>query len=126
MVTEQPGTGLTFEQFWRWVKRHPNCILRAGTPDSFLYDNEDLHWHLEQDQDGSPLVQLVDGKVLIAELLLDVRDVLFVQTSQQGEGEAQQHLFEIIGGPREEPYPVYHFVLSHGWDEEKPHPTLKH
>jgi hypothetical protein len=126
MVTVQPGTGLTFDVFWRWLKRHPNCILRAGTPDSFLYDHEDLHWHLDQDADGSPLVQLVKGKVLLAELVLDIRDVLFVQSRMQAEEGAQEHVFEVIGGPREDPYPVYHFVLSHAYDEENPHPVLKH
>ena len=48
-VTVETGTTLAFDRFWRWLKRHPNCILRAGTSDAYLYEQEDLHWHLEED-----------------------------------------------------------------------------
>jgi hypothetical protein len=33
------------------------------------------------------------------------------------EGEAGQHLFEVIGGG-DEPYPIYHFLLAHGFEDE--------
>jgi hypothetical protein len=39
----------SFETFWQWLMRHPNCILRAGSPDAVLYDDEDLHWHFAAD-----------------------------------------------------------------------------
>ena len=41
-VTVETGSTLTFDRFWRWLKRHPNCIVRAGTPDATLFDQEDL------------------------------------------------------------------------------------
>ena len=30
----------------KWLMGHPNCILRAGTPDTILFDDEDFYWHL--------------------------------------------------------------------------------
>ena len=98
-VTVETGSTLTFEKFWRWVKRHPHCILRAGTADAFLYDQDDLHWRLDEDAARVPTVQL------------------FVQVTPDPEGEAGQFLFEVIGGDAE-PYPVYHFLLAHGFEEE--------
>jgi hypothetical protein len=124
-VTVEHGA-LGFDQFWKWLRKHPNCILRAGSPDAFLYDQENLHWHLDVDADSTPLVQLVAGKQLVAEMALDVRDVLFVQSAPDSSGEPGQTVFEVIGGSREEPYAVYHFVLAHAYDEEAAHGALKH
>ena len=39
-------TTLSFDEFWEWLMGHPNCILRAGTPDTILFDDEDFYWHL--------------------------------------------------------------------------------
>ncbi|HET9552378.1 MAG TPA: hypothetical protein VFP50_05370 [Anaeromyxobacteraceae bacterium] len=116
-VTVETGTTLAFDRFWRWLKRHPHCILRAGTPDAFLYDQDDLHWRIDEDDDRVPTVQLMRGKALIAEVAIDARDILFVQVTPDPEGEAGQHLFEVIGGG-DEPYPVYHFLLAHGFEDE--------
>ncbi|MGC3996622.1 MAG: hypothetical protein QM767_03460 [Anaeromyxobacter sp.] len=125
-VTVETGSTLTFDRFWRWLKRHPNCILRAGTPEATLYDHEDLHWHLEEDEDRVPLVQLQRGKQLLGELAIEVRDVLFVQAGPDPDGEAGHFLFELWGGGGDEPYAVYHFVLVHAFDEEGGHrPQLK-
>jgi hypothetical protein len=120
-VTVETGTTLTFDRFWRWLKRHPNCILRAGTPESFLYDHEDLHWHLEEDEERVPTVQLVQGKQILAELVVEVRDVLFVQVTPDPDGEAGQFLFELQGGGADEPYAAYHFVVAHGFEEDGGH-----
>lgn len=127
-ITVQAGTTLTFEKFWKWVTTHPNCILRAGTQDSCLYDQEDLHWHFEQEGSHNAIVQLIRGKQLIGEMVVDARDVLFVQATPDPEsGEKNYHLFELIGGPKDDSYAVYHFLLAHGFDEESGHSTaLKH
>ena len=116
-VTVETGSTLTFEKFWRWLKRHPHCVLRAGTPDAFLYDQDDLHWRIDEDDDRVPTVQLMKAKALVAEVALEVREILFVQVTPDPEGEAGQHLFEVIGGG-DEPYPVYHFLLAHGFEDE--------
>ena len=114
-----------WRRFWRWLKRHANCILRAGTPDSFLYDHEDLHWHLDEDEDRTPTVQVLRGKQLIGELVIEVRDVLFVQAVPDPDGEEGQFLFELVGGG-DEPAAVYHFALTHGFEEGAAHrPALK-
>jgi hypothetical protein len=120
-LTVETGSSLTFDRFWRWLKRHPNCILRAGTPESFLYDHEDLHWHLEEDEERVPTVQLVQGKQILAELVVEVRDVLFVQVTPDPDGEAGQFLFELQGGGADEPYAAYHFVVAHGFEEDGGH-----
>ena len=124
-VTVETGTTLQFDRFWRWLKRHPHCILRAGTPDAYLYDLEELHWHLDEDEDRLPTVQLARGKQLLGEIVIEAREVLFVQAVPDPDGEQGQFLFELIGGG-DEPYAVYHFVLAHGFDEGAAHrPALK-
>ena len=36
------GVTLTFDKFWTWIQAHPNCILRAGTPESVIFDDDDF------------------------------------------------------------------------------------
>ncbi|HSB18451.1 MAG TPA: hypothetical protein VLD85_00425 [Anaeromyxobacteraceae bacterium] len=124
-VSVESGSTLPFDRFWRWLKLHANCIVRAGTSDSWLHDQEAFHWHLEEDEERNPVVQLVWGKLLVAELVLDVRDALFVQATPAADGEPGQFLFEVVGG-QGEPYPVYHFLVAHGLEEEEGRPGLKH
>ncbi len=125
-VTVETGSSLAFDRFWRWLKHHANCIVRAGTADTFLHDQDAFHWHLEEDEERNPVVQLVSGKLLVAEMVLDVRDVLYVEARPETGGEAGQFLFELVGGSREEPYAVYHFVVAHGFEDEERHGGLKH
>jgi hypothetical protein len=125
-VTVETGTTLQFDRFWRWLKRHASCILRAGTPDSYLYDQDDLHWHLEEDEERVPVVQLMRGKQIVGEIVVETREVLFVQAVPEAGGEPGQFVFELVGGGGDEPYPVYHFLLAHGFEEEATHrATLK-
>lgn len=117
------GTTLAFEKFWTWLRGHPNCILRAGTDEVWLYDQEEFHWHLEEDGKRGAGLQLLAGKRVIAELLIDLRDVLFVQSSpeevEEG-GPKGATMFEIVVGNKEETYTAYHFVLAHPFEEEAP------
>jgi hypothetical protein len=115
------------EQFWRWLKDHPNCILRAGTPESFLYDHEQVHWHLGEDPDRNLVIQLIWGKQVIGEMVIAPRDVLFVQAAPDGESEEPgRFIFDLIGGSKDEPYPLYHFQMAHSYEGELPHGSLKH
>ena len=127
-VSVQAGATLTFDKFWRWLKQHVNCILRAGSAEVWLFDQEAYHWHLEEDPERNPTVQLVWGKNLVGEMVLDVRDVLFVQATPDAESaEPGQFLFEVVGGGSEEPEARYHFLLAHGFEEEGGHQVqLKH
>src|SRR6185503_1298854 len=62
-IMDDPTT-LSFEPFWNWLVSHPNCILRAGTPDTVIYDDEDLHWHFGAEGDSTMSVQVLRGKRL--------------------------------------------------------------
>jgi hypothetical protein len=123
-VTVETGTTLPFDKFWRWLRRHPACILRAGTQDAWLYDQDDLHWHLDEDEERVPAIQLMRGKQILGEILIEARDVLFVQALPDPDGGEGQFLFELVCGPGE-PEPVYHVLLAHGFDEEGHKPALK-
>jgi hypothetical protein len=106
---------LPFAKFWTWLNLHPNCILRAGTPEVVLFDDEDLHWHFSTEDDGTLLVQLIRGKKLLGEIAIAPNDVTYVQV-EPGEGEEVR--FDLQGEGDDGGLAGYHFVLSHGYDEE--------
>jgi hypothetical protein len=113
---EAPFT-LPFETFWPWLMTHPNCILRAGTPETVLYDDDDLHWHFAAEGDQVLLVQVLRGKRLVAELLLDPEQIAYVQAVlPERENEFP---FELVAETEQERFAAFFFVLVHGWDEEE-------
>ncbi|MEE8585009.1 MAG: hypothetical protein V3T83_09180 [Acidobacteriota bacterium] len=107
---------LQFDAFWTWLVTHPNCIIRAGTPDSVLYDDDDLHWHFASEANGVLLVQLLRGKRLMAELFVMPERVTYVQV-MPAENE-EEHTFELICESESERIAAYVFVLAHGYEEE--------
>ena len=110
-------TTFTFDTFWQWLMRHPNCILRAGSSDAVLYDDEDLHWHFAAD--GSLLyLQTIRGKRLMGEIVVDAERVAYVHAA--GEEPEGEHLFELVAETAAESRPVYFVVVSHAFDEEPP------
>jgi hypothetical protein len=124
---EAHAAPLTFDRFWRWLMEHPNCIVRVGSDDCTLLDHDDFHWDFVEEEEGSAVVQLVKGKVLVGELVFSRRDVLFVQASVDVEHAAQGYwLFELIGGPKDESYTVAHVLMSHGMEQQQGHQVLKH
>ena len=114
MMDDQPT--LPFDVFWAWIMSHPNCILRAGTPEAVLYDDEDLHWHFAKEEPETLVVQVLRGKHLVGELLLVAEQIAYVQGSP-GEGD-HEFVFELITETEVDRYPAYFFVLIHGFDEE--------
>jgi hypothetical protein len=110
---------LPFPAFWSWLLAHPNCILRAGTPETVLYDDDDLHWHFGAEGDNTLLVQVLRGKVLIGELFLEPGQVSYVQAAPSER--ADEHVFELISDSEGEPFAAYFFVLAHGFDEDLAH-----
>lgn len=107
---------LAFGEFWDWLVRHPNCILRAGTGDSVLYDDDDYHWHFAVEAPDMPLVQVIRGKRLVGELFIRAEDVAYVQgTLGDVEGE---HVFDLMVEAETERAVAYFFVLSHGYEGE--------
>lgn len=120
---EEPLT-LTFETFWTWVVAHPNCILRAGTPESVLYDEEDFHWHFAAEGPHTLLVQVIRGKRLVGELLVEPEQVAYVQGAA-GDRE-DEFVFELVAESEDDRVVSYFFVLAHGYDVEEVEPTHPH
>jgi hypothetical protein len=114
---DSPQT-LDFETFWNWLVGHPNCILRAGTPEAVLYDDEDFHWHFASEEGDTLLIQVLRGKRLLGELLLEPEQVAYVEASagdQDGE-----HVFELVSESESERVVAFFFVLAHAYQAETP------
>ena len=112
---------LPFDAFWNWLLAHPNCILRAGTPESVLYDDDDLHWHFASEGPERLVVQLIRGKRLQSELIVEPEQVAYVEaTSGDAEGE---FLFDIITESENERFSAWFFVLSHDYEPDSGHGT---
>ena len=105
---------LSFDEFWDWIVRHPNCILRAGTQDAVLYDDEDYHWHFAVEGPDTPLVQLIRGKRLLGELLIARDRIAFVQGAP-GDVEGE-HVFDLVLETESERLTAYFFVVSHAYE----------
>jgi len=103
--------------------QHPNCILRAGTQDSILFDDEDLHWHMASDGPEELLVQVIRGKHMVGEIRLSSNQITYVQGSP-GEQEGE-FLFELITESDSDRIAAYFFVLSHGYEAEEPPPRSR-
>ena len=112
---EHAATTLPFEGFFTWLQSHPNCILRAGTPEAVLYDDDDLHWHFAAEGSDTMVVQLLRGKQLVGELLVSPGDVAYVQGVA---GEDDEFVFELISETETDRVAAYYFVLSHGYDAQ--------
>ena len=118
---QEDNLTLPFDTFWAWLVRHPNCILRAGTPETVLYDDDDLHWHFGAEDLGTLLVQLIRGKRMLGELLIAVEPIAYVEgTRGDQEGE---FVFELIAENDTDRISAYFFVLAHGFDVEEEDPT---
>jgi hypothetical protein len=108
---------LPFETFWNWLMSHPNCIVRGGTPECVLYDDEELHWHFAAEGAETLLVQVLRGKRLVGEIFLSPEDVSYVQA---GAGDAEgEHPFELIAETESDRSVAYFFVLSHAYEEQE-------
>ena len=118
MSTAVPlSTTLRMEAFWAWLREHANCILRAGSADVELHDSDDLHWHLEGDF-REPILELVQGKRILASMYLDTREVAFVQATPSDSTEDKSTLFELITTGRDGNYSPYHFLMAHPMDAD--------
>ena len=110
-------TTYPFDVFWAWLMRHPNCILRAGTAEAALYDDDDFHWHFASEGTGI-YVQVIRGKILIGEIGLDAERVSYVQyVGEEPEGE---HMFEAVVDDEAQSMASHFFVMSHGFDQDDP------
>jgi hypothetical protein len=112
---EQGPSTLAFEAFWSWLQTHPNCIIRAGTPDAVVYDHDDLHWHFASEGSDTLVVQVIRGKNLVGEIVVVPSEVAYVQRVS---GEEDEHVFELVSESKDERVAAYYFVLSHGYDAQ--------
>lgn len=113
-----PNRTLSLTDFWKWLALHGNCILRAGTPQAVLYDDEDLHWHLTLEEPGVAVVQVVRGKRLMGEILISSDQISHVEASR-GENE-EEFIFELVAESDENRQSGYFFVLAHDYETEEP------
>lgn len=126
---ETTAAPLTFDQFWRWLQEHANCVVRAGTGDATLFDADALHWDFFEEEDGTAVVQVILGKALVGELVLEREQILMVQASPDVETpNSGQWLFELMGGgtKKDDRIPLGYFVLAHGMEAQGGHQMLKH
>jgi len=107
---------LSLDLFWRWLKIHYNCIVRAGGEGCVVYDQPYLHWHMIEEEDDLYIVQLIKGKDLITEIVIDARQIMYVESSSH---EDNNVLFELIGTIQNEPVSLFHFMMAHGYEEEE-------
>ncbi|HPK65497.1 MAG TPA: hypothetical protein PKX99_02845 [Thermoanaerobaculia bacterium] len=116
---------LPFDGFWNWLLAHPNCILRAGTPEAVLYDDDDVHWHFASEGPERLVVQLIRGKRVQAELIVEPEQVAYVE---EAAGDAEgEFVFDLITESENERFSAWFFVLSHGYEAESGHgPTRIH
>ena len=106
---------LSLDNFWAWLIDHPNCILRAGTPDTVLFDDDDLHWQFGSD--GPTLItQVLRGKRLMGEMLMNSEAVAYVEL-HTGERE-DEFFFDLIVETESERVVAYFFVMAHGVDDD--------
>jgi hypothetical protein len=112
----EDATTLAFDVFWTWLQRHPNCILRAGTPEAVVYDADDLHWHFATEGTETQVVQVFRGKHLVGELIVNPADVAYVQGV---EGEEEEFVFDLVSETESESVSAYYFVLSHGYEPDE-------
>ena len=111
---------LSFDDFWAWLQLHPNCIVRVATPEAVLYDDADLHWYAGEDS-GDLVLQLIRGKRLVGELLIDPERVTYVQVvGEEREGEFS---FEAISETPSLRLAAYTFVMTHALEEESQEPA---
>jgi hypothetical protein len=106
---------LSFDALWAWLQGHLNCIQRVATSDAVLFDDADLHWYLGP-LDGTEVVQVIRGKRLMGEILIDPERVSYVQAL--GEESAGEFVFEAISETETERVAAYSFVMSHDLDVE--------
>ncbi len=115
-AVERSRVTLDLDTFWNWLVLHPNCVIRAGSVDALLCDDEDFHWQFAAEENTLLIAQLVYGKRLVGEILVDRERVAYVQ-SFQGEHE-NEYVFELISETESERMAAWVFVMSHGLDDE--------
>ncbi|WP_020413537.1 hypothetical protein [Microbulbifer variabilis] len=106
---------IPFKEFWAWLAEHPNCILRAGSTDSVVYDDDDYYWRFAEEDARTLLVQVIRGKRPVAEFFIEPAHVSTVRVNP---GERGEFNFDLVTEFQGQMQVIFYFVLSHGFDEE--------
>ncbi|AMX02210.1 hypothetical protein OQJ46_02775 [Microbulbifer thermotolerans] len=104
---------LSFKEFWHWLTEHPNCILRAGTADSVVFDDDDYHWRFSEEDVRTLLVQVMRGKRPVAEMFIEPEHVTAVKITP---GEKGEYNFDLVAEIQGQPQVIYYFVLTHSYE----------
>jgi hypothetical protein len=112
---ERPFT-MPLDRFWAWLSSHPNCIVRAGTPEAVIYDDDDLHWTFASEAPQTLVAQVLRGKRLVGEVLIDPEQVSFVEALPQENPD--EHVFELVSESEDDRFAAWFFVLVHGLDDD--------
>jgi hypothetical protein len=112
----EPPLTIDLDGFWTWLLGHPNCILRAGTPEIVLYDHDDLHWLFFEEGPDTLLIQVVRGKHAVGELYIKREEVAFVQ--QAPSEREDEFVFDLMSPAEPEPFAAYFIVLVHDFGED--------
>ena len=113
--TETLAESISFEDFWNWLSAHRHCILRAGTGDVLIFDHDEYHWYMFIDKNGAHVVQLVRGKLLVAEMVVLGGDIVYVFAQSNAHDE---HVFDCMVETPGGTEIAYHFVLAHAFESE--------
>lgn len=105
---------LSFDAFWSWLHSHLNCIARVSTPDAVLFDDDDLHWYIGS-LDTADVVQVIRGKRLMGEIVVNPERIAYIQAMGEERGE---YLFEAIRETETDRFAAYSFVLTHDLDND--------
>ena len=114
-ATDPASITLPFDKFWMWLQAHRNCIVRAGTVYAVLVDHDDFHWEVVSEDQDTQVLQLVRGKNLVGEIVMLANEIAYVQSIPT---EGDEQLFECYVETPESREIIYHFVMSHGYDDE--------
>ena len=106
---------LSFEELWKYLQYHANCIVSAGTADTVIYDHDDYHWHFAKEGKDT-LVQVIRGKHMVGEMLVAGTHVTFVQGVDKEGGD---FLYECYVEGSEGPVASYYFTVSHAHEPEE-------
>jgi len=107
------ATTLSLDEFWEWLDVHRGCILRVSTATAALFDHEDHHWLLLHDEQEPPAVQLLRGKHLVGEIVLEIGDIAYVQCMP---GEGEEVAFELMVEEASSREIAVQFLMAHGYD----------
>ena len=108
---------MPFATFWNWLVSHPNCLLRPGTPQSPLLDYDDLHSVFDDPTPAEFLVQLVRGKRLVGEIVVQPELVTYVEATTGDT--AGEFVFDLISESESDRVAAYSFVVSHAFESEE-------